>query len=339
MSAMRGGGRPEIGSFRSVTVVKPSSLGDIVHALPAVAALRSAMPNAVFRWLVNPEWMPLLEGGDLVDEVVAFPRRNFKGVRGIGRFFDWMKGWRVENRERPELVVDLQGLLRSGLVSRWRGGAWVVGMSDSRECSGWFHNEVVAVNAGGHAVERYMEVPRALGVPVDEMVRFQMPKGRRPEGWPDADNLIVVHPFSRGTGKSMGREALAVLLESLAPMPVVLLGVDPSGMSELAWPGRVTNLVNRTSLAELIWCLRAAHWVISVDSGPMHMAAAVNENTLGLHTWTDPRKVGPYPVKNWVWKAGRICRRGALTDEECVVTKDLDEQAMRQIASWLKERI
>jgi ADP-heptose:LPS heptosyltransferase len=337
MSAGRGVGRPELGSFRSVTVVKPSSLGDIVHAMPAVAALRAAMPRAVFRWLANPEWMPLLEGSELVDEVVAFPRKSFRGVSGLMRAGRWLKEWRAAERERPELVVDFQGLLRSGIVSWRRGGDWVMGLSDAREGAGWFHGEVVAVEAGGHAVDRYLAVPRALGVEVGDEVRFPLAAGSRPAGWPGGE-VIVVHPYSRGEGKSLGPESLRALLEALAPMPVVLVGVGPAGAGEGVWSGRVTNLVNQTSLGELIWCLREARWVISVDSGPMHMAAAVNANTIGLHTWTDPRKVGPYPPEAWVWKAGRICPRGELSAAECEVTREVDEEAAGEVGRWVTAR-
>lgn len=339
MRAGGAAGRPELGSFRSVMIVKPSSLGDIVHALPAVAAMRAAMPGAVFRWLANSEWMPLLEGSGLVDEVVAFPRKSFRGVGGLLRARKWLRGWREAGRERPELVVDFQGLLRSGIVSWRRGGDWVVGLSDAREGAGWFHQEVVAVEAGGHAVDRYLAVPRALGVAVWDEVRFPLAAGSRPMGWPDEGEVIVVHPYSRGEGKSLGEAALGALLESLAPKRVVLVGVGPAGAGEGVWPGRVTNLVNQTSLGELIWCLREAWWVISVDSGPMHMAAAVNANTIGLHTWTDPRKVGPYPPGARVWKAGRICHRGELSVAECEEIREVNAGAAREVGRWVRASV
>lgn len=337
MSAGRGVGRPELGSFRSVTVVKPSSLGDIVHAMPAVAALRAAMPGAVFRWLANPEWMPLLEGSALVDEVVAFPRKSFRGLSGLGRARRWLKEWRAMDRERPELVVDFQGLLRSGIVSWRRGGEWVMGLSDAREGAGWFHGEVVTVEAGGHAVDRYLEVPRALGVGVGHEVAFPLAVGSRPAGWPEGE-VIVVHPYSRGEGKSLDPKGLNALLQALAPIRVVLVGVGPRETGEAHWPGHVTNLVNQTSLGELIWCLREARWVISVDSGPMHIAAAVNSNTIGIHTWTDPRKVGPYPKGAWVWKAGRICHREELSAAECEVNSGVDAVAASEVGRWVRGR-
>jgi len=326
-------GLKKLGDYRSVMIVKPSSLGDIVHALPAVEQLRRAMPQAVFRWVMNTEWVPLVEGSGVVDEVIPFPRRTFRGLLGALRAGKWMRDWGRLPRERLELVVDFQGLLRSGLLAWTRRAEWVVGMSDAREGAGWFHQQVVPVVAGGHSVDRYLSVVAALGVVPGE-VRFSLVEGSRPDGWPGGDDLLVVHPFSRGAGKSLEGPELEALLSELAPRKVVLVGVTKAAVN--ADLPHVTDLTNRTTLPELIWCLRQARGVVSVDSGPMHLAAAVNPNLLGIHAWTDPRKVGPYPPAAWVWKAGRITHRTELTTAECVNEVRMDGEAARELARWIK---
>ncbi len=324
-----------LSGYRSLTIIKPSSLGDVVHALPAVAALRAAMPQACLRWLVNPEWAPLLAGNGLVDAIVPFPRKTFRGLSGGFKAARWMLQWRRLPRERPELVVDFQGLLRSGLAARLRGGERVIGLSDAREGAAWLHHERVAVDANSHAVDRCLALPRALGVSVPAEPAFPMPAGSPPSGWPGVDpaQIIVLHPYSRGAGKSMPDDCLRLLLEKLAPRPVVVVG--QGGPLPLHAP-HVTNLCGRTTLPELVWCLRHAGCVVSVDSGPMHIAAAVNPaRTLGLHTWSDPRRVGPYPAASWVWKAGRIAHRHHLSAAECLASQPLDDAAARQIADWI----
>ncbi len=327
---------PALAEFRSVTIVKPSSLGDVVHALPAVAALRAAMPGARFRWLVNTEWAPLIEGGPLMDEVIRFPRREFHGAAGWLKAARWLAGWRRLPRERPELVLDLQGLLRSGLAARARGGERVIGLSDAREGAAWLHDESVPVDAAAHAVDRCLQMPRALGVPLPEEALFPLAEGSRPAGWPEEDDegVIVVHPFSRGAGKSLSEETLRALLAGLAPRRVAVVGSGAGLPGEL--PGHVTDLTGRTTLLELVWCLRRACFVVSVDSGPMHIAAAVNPDTLGLHTWTDPRKVGPYPARAWVWKAGRIAHRREFSEAECLREMAVDAAAARAVAEWVR---
>ena len=330
---------PSLRDFRSALIVKPSSLGDIVHTLPAVKAIRDAHPHLKIRWLANTEWTPLLQGSPLIDEVIPFPRKNFRGIKGLLRFWNWRHTLARMPREEPEIVLDFQGLLRSGLISRWRGSWPVIGLSDAREGAAWFYSHTVSVNAGAHAVDRYLELPRALGIHIPpENTAFELPAGAPPAGWPEAlRNHVVVHPWSRGEGKSLSNAALNALCDSLAPHPVVLVGMTqdasrPSGSHIHDWS-------QRTTLPELIWIMREAGFCISVDSGPMHIAAAVNPRTLGIHTWSDPRKVGPYPLEVHVWKAGRIAKRGELSSAECVTEAEVDEQAARAMGGWVSTQL
>ncbi len=82
---------PSLRDFRSAVIIKPSSLGDIVHTLPAVKALRETHPHLKIRWLANTEWMPILQGSSLIDEVIPFPRKTFRGLAGLLRFWNWRR--------------------------------------------------------------------------------------------------------------------------------------------------------------------------------------------------------------------------------------------------------
>jgi len=325
---------PSLAGFRSALIVKPSSLGDIVHTLPAVQAIRTAWPHLRLRWIANTEWTPLLQGSPLVDEVIAFPRKSFRGITGIFKARTWARKWRGAARDQPEIVLDFQGLLRSALIARWCGSRPIVGLSDSREGAGLFHDHIIPVDACAHAVERYLAIPRAFGITVDSSaLGFPLPEGTRPAGWPERDDLIVLHPWSRGEGKSLSPEMLQALCDALAPQPVLLVGV----CKDMPMPqgAHLTDLSNRTTLAELVWVLRQARFVISVDSGPMHIAAAVNDRTLGIHTWTDPRKVGPCNPRAWVWKAGRIAHREGFTPAECLTQSTVGAAAVHEIAKFV----
>jgi ADP-heptose:LPS heptosyltransferase len=327
---------PSLRDFQSALIIKPSSLGDIVHTLPAVKAIRDAHPRLKIRWLANTEWMPLLQGSPLIDEVLPFPRKTFRGAAGLLRFWNWRRTWMQLPREEPEIVLDFQGLLRSGLASSWRGSQTVVGLSDAREGSRFFYNYIVAVDAGAHAVDRYLELPRALGIKIEpEDIAFELAPGAPPSGWPESlTGFIALHPWSRGEGKSLSNEALQALCDALAPRPIVLVGM----MDDKTRPAgaHIHDWSHRTSLSELIWVLRQAKFCISVDSGPMHIAAAVNPHTLGIHTWSDPRKVGPYPREVHVWKAGRIARRGDFSSSECQTEALVTEEAATSIGEWVR---
>src|SRR3982074_2032006 len=97
---------PSPAEVNSILIIKPSSLGDVVHTLPAVAAIRDAFPLATITWLINPEWAPLLRGNQDVNHVHIFPRGDFRGLGAPSSLFPWLK----QTKElRPDLALDFQG--------------------------------------------------------------------------------------------------------------------------------------------------------------------------------------------------------------------------------------
>lgn len=323
---------PSLSDFRSLLVIKPSSLGDIIHTLPAVHAIKEAYPHLYVRWIAKPEWLPLLHGVPCVNESIAYPQSTFRGLGGFTRAALWSAEWNKRPRPQPELVLDFQGLLRSGLLALTSGSGPVIGMSDAREGAGQFHDHKVPVDSQAHAVERYLAIPRYLGIE-PHPVTFPLPQG---EPMTVAQRFVLIHPYSRGKGKSLGAHELQVLCDCLT-LPVVIVGVTPNPISIRG--NHVTDLTNQTSLAQVIWLMRQAAFNVSVDSGPMHIAAAVNDSTLGIHTWSDPRKVGPYNSHACVWKAGRIANRADLTPEECETDAAITEGDARRIADYVLRQL
>src|SRR6266567_2957524 len=122
---------------KSILIIKPSSLGDIVHTIPAVALLRDAHPRAEINWVINPEFAPLLRGNSDINHVHIFPRREFRGLGATSNLIRW---WRATKLLRPDLALDFQGLLRSALIAKIRGAREIKGRSEAREGSRWFSN-------------------------------------------------------------------------------------------------------------------------------------------------------------------------------------------------------
>lgn len=282
----------------SILVIKPSSLGDVVHTLPAVALLKRHWPQAHLRWLINPEWAPLLDGNPHVDEVVHFPRGEFRGLSGLARIPSWAKQMA---QRKADLVLDFQGLLRSALIGklcRAKAGQ-IVGLSDAREGARWFYDQRAEVGGIQHAVDRYLALVGELGIDPAPPLDWPLPAGTAPTGFSANEPFILLHPFSRGAGKSLGVEEVTAFCRATAPRRVVLAGRTDA---QIAPAPNVTDLLNRTTLHELIWLLRRAAFVVSVDSGPMHIAAALTPQLLSIHTWSDPAKVGPYRPEAWIWQ-------------------------------------
>lgn len=294
-----------------VLIVKPSSLGDIVHTLPCAALLRAAFPSASIRWVANTEWMPLLEGNPHIDEAIEFPRRHFRGTTGFLRFAAWLRTLRA--RVAPDLILDFQGLLRSALISKTcrRPATRVLGLGDAREGSRFFYDHDVDVSHCEHAVDRYLALTRSAlhnagQAPAASPLEWPLPVGSRPAGLPDSAPFVLLHPFSRGNGKSLSARQVSEFCQALGDHPIVIAGRATASVE--AGPN-VINLLNQTTLSELIWLLRQARFIVSVDSGPMHIAAALTSRLISIHTWSDPAKVGPYREEAWVWQNERLFRQ------------------------------
>lgn len=299
-------------SPREILIIKPSSLGDIVHTLPAVAELKAHWPHSRIRWIANTEWAPLLEGNACLDEVVIFPRRDFRGIRGVFRIGPWARALR--SRISADLVLDFQGLLRSALIAKISRGenGRIIGLSDAREGARHFYDEVVDVTGCPHAVDRYLALLRPLGIARPANLAWPLPEGAAPAGFSCAEPFVVLHPFSRGKGKSLSVADVAEFCRALAPARIILAGRTDETLPPM---GNVTDLLNRTTLPELIWLLRRAAFVVSVDSGPMHIAAALTSRLVAIHTWSDPAKVGPYNADAWVLKDHTISKNRTASEK------------------------
>ena len=286
--------------MNSILIIKPSSLGDIVHTLPAVAAIRDAHPNATITWVMNPEFMPLLRGNSDVNHVHVFPRREFSALGAPLSMMPWLKETR---KLRPDLALDFQGLLRSAFIARVSGAKQVYGMSDGREGSRFFYSRTVKVNRREHAVERYLKLAELAGAQIGDALRCPLPTGDPLPRFDEFPPFILLHPFARGRGKSLTNRVIEDICLAFAPTRVVVVGKTNRNIDVAE---NCIELTNQTSLLQLVRLIRVARFVISVDSGPMHVAAAVNGRLLSIHTRTNPRRVGPYNTDAWIWKHGKI---------------------------------
>ena len=292
--------------LKKILIIKPSSLGDIVHTLPAVALVADAHPEAEITWVINPEFAPLLRGNPDVDHIHIFPRGEFRGLGAATSLRPWLK---ITKKLQPDVALDFQGLLRSALIAKMSGAKEIYGMSDAREGARWFYHRVAKVNRRDHAVERYVKLAECAGGTVGTALRCPFPTGDMLPRFDEYPPFILLHPFARGDGKSLSNDTIEEFCRAFAPTRVVVVGQSNRKIDTLE---NCIELTNQTSLLQLIRLIRVACFIISVDSGPMHIAAAVTDRLLSIHTWTDPRRVGPYNPDAWVWKHGRILRVSEL---------------------------
>jgi ADP-heptose:LPS heptosyltransferase len=268
--------------------------------------LREAHPHAEITWVINPELAPALRGNPDVNHVHFLPRGELGGLGAPKSLLPWLKKTR---KIQPDLALDFQGLLRSALIAKISGAKEVCGMSNPLAGASWFYNRVARVNRRSHAVERYLKLAECAGATVGESLRCSVPSGDPLPRFDAYPPFVLLHPFARGQDKSLSNAVIEEFCHSLAPTRVVIVG---QSRTRIKIPENCVDLTKQTSLLQLIWLIRVARFVVSVESGPMHIAAAVTGNLLSIHTWTDPRRVGPYNPDAWVWKHGKLVRVGEL---------------------------
>lgn len=291
--------REEDGALLSMTkllVIKPSSLGDIIHGLMVAQSIREQMPDCAITWVAREIFAPLVQGCPTVDSTIVFPRTAW--LTGMIQFV------RVLRHESYDYVLDFQGLARSGLMTLLARGRRKIGRADAREFAGWASDEKVGLPGSGrnaHAVDVLLQFLPSLGLRprLNGPIRLASEPLPPPHEKLAATGPIVLVPHSRRPSKNWpGFVALTdLLLQKNSGPPVVWAGqkrCEPSGTAT-ANP-RFHNLTGQTSLRQMTGLIQSAGVVVANDSGPMHIAAAVGRPLVGLFGPTPPELYGPYPL-------------------------------------------
>lgn len=263
-----------------ILVVRLGAMGDVVAALPAVASLKHSIPHSKITWAIEEKWSPLLELNPYIDSVLILDRGTLSGLRSA---------WSALRAARFDFAVDFQGLIKSALVATIARPERIFGFSaaSAREsAASWFYSSKVSIRSQ-HAVERNLDLAAAAGA--SSILRtFPLPPGK-PEGrLPDGD-FVLANPMAGWGAKQWPLEYYSKLAEKLrreCGLPLVINGPNPI---------RVDGCQSHVSgLPGLIDATRRATAVIGVDSGPLHLAAALAKPGIAIYGPTDPARNGPY---------------------------------------------
>ncbi len=305
---------------KRVCIIKPSALGDVINALPALGVLRARWPGATIAWVVNHSFRGLLDGNPAIDEVIAYDRAGTRfSLGGLTRFARFLAGLR--SREF-DLAIDLQGLLRSGLMTGATGAPVRVGLADFREGSTRFYtHRIPPPPPESHAVDRLLRVAGAFGADVAD-ARHVLPLGEPDRRWARsvlagvARPRLVLNLGARWVTKRWPPEHFAEVARRAdreRGAGLVAIGAPEDAPSVAALvatlaPLPVLDLCGRTSLPQLAALAAEADVVLSNDTGPLHLAAAVGARVVGVYTCTSPRLNGPYGPRARAVETGVWCK-------------------------------
>ncbi|MCE9581087.1 MAG: hypothetical protein K8T20_01085, partial [Planctomycetes bacterium] len=315
-------------SFDRILIIRLSALGDCVHALPAFANLRRAFPHAKIAWAIEDRFASLLDGLPGLDQVIVFPRREFKGSAWRpwawpGNLLRVMRLKRVLRAFAPTVAFDFQGNTKSGLHAKLCGAPARIGFDDAKEGAQRYYNFRVKTAGVMHRVERPLELLHAAGVPVTvSRISPIIPERDRAaiDGWlreKGARNTVVCHVGTSAFGaiKRWPREKWARLggLLSRDGYRTVIFAWGP-GERELAESvardvpgGRGLLGPDTPRIGTLAALVERSSVFVGCDSGPLHLAAMMNVPVVGIYGPKDPAVYGPWCDKNVVVWKGMPC--------------------------------
>ncbi|MEW6260628.1 MAG: lipopolysaccharide heptosyltransferase I [Thermodesulfobacteriota bacterium] len=314
----------------NILIVKLSAIGDVLHTLPALNALRQTFPDARITWLVEEAAAALVEGHPALDRVLVCRRKS------------WIRDWRAGKRKKVvaeiadfvarlrdtvyDIVLDFQALLKGAVWIVLSRGKRKIGFDrgmEHMEHSYWFLNERIApISMDVHALERNLVMLEPLGVRNVQKIVYRLPvtadhrdQAKRLLGpFSDAGPIVCINPVAKWETKLWTARGFAEVADRLAAevgATVVFTGAKEDRNRIDSIRGRMTrhalDVSGKTDLLTLAALYDLADGVISTDTGPMHLAAAVGTSVVALFGPTAPWRTGPYGNRHRVIRLGTTC--------------------------------
>ncbi len=291
-----------------ILIVRPSALGDVCRSVPVLVSLRAAFGEARIDWLVQDGFTDGVRAHPALSGAVPFPRKRLGRMMRRGNLPGVIRWLNEIRRARYDLVLDCQGLARSGIITRWTGARERVGDAGAREGAKLAYTRRVETGAIPHTIDKMLALLEPLGVPdVRDMRLFAPPEDVEQAAGDQrlAGRFAVVAPTSRWAGKRWPADRFAAVVLALLERGrgierVVLVGGP--GEQEQCGPllelasgdDRVVDLIGKTSVGMMMAVIERSSLVLACDSAALHIAVGFDRPIVGLYGPTDVAKVGPY---------------------------------------------
>src|ERR1035437_9776047 len=351
--------RSAIAATDRLLVVRLSAMGDIIHGMPAIAALRRAMPDLQIGWLVEERWAELLCARDSERLAARSERKPLADWVHVAKFSSWHKAlfshetWREirscqrEVRARKyEVALDLQGAIRSALAARSTGAAIRIGSSQPREGPArMFYTHAIDVQ-GSHVIEHALSLASEIAGQTLEFVQPPFPVDPTSEGWADRQSemfggkpLGILNPGAGGGAKRWPPDCFGAVARALAERGMAVLVNHGPGEEALAEAVRDSSggvaVLLKCSVGELIALTRRARLFLGGDTGPMHLAAALRVPVVALFGPTRPERNGPFGTPSVVLRNPESVYNTTHTDRRDEGLVSIEPQAVMEAADQL----
>lgn len=300
---------------QKILLIKPSSLGDIIHSLPVLNSLKQCFPDSEVHWLIARNFASILEGHAMISKLWIIDKDKWRNpLHLFSTIKDLLALRHALRKERFDTVIDLQGLFRSGIITFFTASPVRIGFKEAREFSYLFYTHRIEGGRDIHAVERYLKVFSVLNCPVRE-IAFPLPV--RDNLMENKDYLkilkeeyAVIAPGARWDTKRWPPERFAIIARRLPFRSIIVGSREDIPIAEeivRSSDGKAISLCGKTDLKELVEVIRKAKFVLCNDSGPAHIGAALGVPVFAIFGPTSSIRTGPYGEKNFILKADVEC--------------------------------
>ncbi|MEA2013894.1 MAG: glycosyltransferase family 9 protein [Thermodesulfobacteriota bacterium] len=328
----------------NILIVKLSAIGDVVHTLPSLAALRKLYQKADITWVVEEASSDIISNHTDLDRIIVSRRKRWVGnlkkfhkikttIADIRLFIKTLRG------RRYDLVIDFHGLFKSSMIVLLSGGKRKLGYDSMQELSGLFLNERIPENMEKHAVDRYLDFISYLGadtdnpefyIPIEEENKIRVEALLKANDIDIAKPFVAINPVAFWDTKLWEDDKFARLCDRIAEeLRYKIVFTGSKGYRSIRqirfiMTSPSVNLEGQTTLRDLAYLYRLSGLLITTDSGPMHIAAAMDTPTVALFGPTDSSRTGPYGK-------GHIVVRKEMPCSPCFLKKCDTKKCMRGI--------
>ena len=326
----------------NVLIVRIGSLGDVVHAVPAAAALRRALPQSRIDWLVDARHRDIVDLVTVIDRVIPLEAPTPRA---------WVRTVRELHAGRYDVALDFQGLMKSAVLARASGAKRVAGFSlwHLREKSARPFYTSAEKAEGGHAIRKNLRLLRAIGINEDDRIEFPLAECESPvigalRAMIGGARFALINPGAAWPNKRWPPErfgALAAFVRDVCALtPVVLWGPGEAPLAEAVVSASqgAGVLAPPTSVRDLVAMSRAADLLVAGDTGPLHIATAVGTPTVSLFGPTFPERNGPWSEDDvFVSRADRCgCHRARRCHQSAWC---LDDVSVAEVCAAVQRRL
>jgi len=286
-------------NIKNILIIKPSALGDIVHSLPFLAVVKKKFPHAKIDWVVAHGLHEFLEGHPMINRLWVIKKDQWKKLRHLkhtlGEIKELKKGLKDS---KYDVSIDLSGLLRSGIISHFSNAKIRLGFKESDEGSPFFYTHKIHGSMKIHAIDRYLEIARFMGCSIDKIDYPFAPYDPNPPILKQLPSAYAVmcpsagKPANRWQAEKFGRLAAKLKLPT-----IVIASLSEADIAQEVVQnskGKAISIAGKTGLKDLVALIANASFFICNDTGPMHIAAALDISVFAIFGPANPIRTGPY---------------------------------------------